>query len=102
MALTSSRSCSRLPVSRRRHKAWLAVAQASRTPCFSTSSDGSAAEAWGELFHPSQRHVQQEPERQLVLRDDAESGAPPSSVDLDSGKAAIHPMRSPMSRHDAP
>ncbi|WP_406486496.1 DUF6191 domain-containing protein [Streptomyces sp. NBC_01563] len=38
----------------------------------------SAAEAWGELFHPSQRHVQQERERQLVLRDDAESGAPPS------------------------
>ncbi|WP_260474828.1 DUF6191 domain-containing protein [Streptomyces sp. WAC 05379] len=49
----------------------------------------STAEAWGELFHPSQRHVQQERERQLVLRDDAESGAPPSSVDLDSGKAVI-------------
>ncbi|MEU0833492.1 DUF6191 domain-containing protein [Streptomyces sp. NPDC005969] len=62
----------------------------------------STAEAWSELFHPSQRHVQQERERQLVLRDDAESGAPPSSVDLDSGKAVIRPMRSPTSRHDAP
>ncbi|MCX5345963.1 DUF6191 domain-containing protein [Streptomyces atratus] len=62
----------------------------------------STTEAWGELFHPSQRHVQQERERQLVLRDDAESGAPPSSVDLDSGKAVIRPMRSLTSRHDAP
>lgn len=61
----------------------------------------STAEAWGELFHPSQRHVQQERERQLVLRDDAESGAPPSSVDLDSGKAVIRPLRSPTSRTDA-
>ncbi|MFE7111423.1 DUF6191 domain-containing protein [Streptomyces sp. NPDC057575] len=62
----------------------------------------STAEAWGELFHPSQRHVQQERERQLVLRDDAESGAPPSSVDLDSGKAVIRPAQSATSRYDAP
>ncbi|MER5295813.1 DUF6191 domain-containing protein [Streptomyces pharetrae] len=62
----------------------------------------STAEAWGELFHPSQRHVQQERERQLVLRDDAESGAPPSSVDLDSGKAVIRPAQSATSKYDAP
>ncbi|WP_367657963.1 DUF6191 domain-containing protein [Streptomyces sp. TG1A-8] len=62
----------------------------------------STAEAWGELFHPSQRHVQQERERQLVLRDDAESGAPPSSVDLDSGKAVIRPVQGATSRYDAP
>ncbi|MFD7631715.1 DUF6191 domain-containing protein [Streptomyces sp. NPDC059851] len=37
----------------------------------------SSTEAWAELFHPSQRHVQQEREHRLVLRDDAESGAPP-------------------------
>ncbi|MFF9480154.1 DUF6191 domain-containing protein [Streptomyces sp. NPDC014733] len=48
-----------------------------------------AVQTWGELFHPSQRHVQQERERQLVLRDDADSGAPPHSVDLDSGTAFI-------------
>jgi hypothetical protein len=59
----------------------------------------STAVAWGELFHPSQRHVQQERERQLVLRDDAESGAPPGSVDLASGKAVIRPVRSTTSRH---
>ncbi|MFB6878684.1 DUF6191 domain-containing protein [Streptomyces sp. NPDC056323] len=62
----------------------------------------STAEAWAELFHPSQRHVQQERERQLVLRDDADSGAPPSSVDLDSGKAVIRPVQSATSRYDAP
>ncbi|MGA5207959.1 DUF6191 domain-containing protein [Streptomyces variegatus] len=45
------------------------------------------------MFQPSQRHVQQERERQLVLRDDAESGAPPSSVDLDAGKAVIRPLQ---------
>ncbi|MGW6732258.1 DUF6191 domain-containing protein [Streptomyces sp. NPDC055013] len=62
----------------------------------------STAEAWAELFHPSQRHVQQERERQLALRDDADSGAPPSSVDLDSGKAVIRPVQSATSRYDAP
>ncbi|MFJ5850440.1 DUF6191 domain-containing protein [Streptomyces sp. NPDC092903] len=62
----------------------------------------STAEAWGELFHPSQRHVQLERERQLVLRDDVESGAPHSSVDLDSGKAVIRPVPSATSRYDAP
>ncbi|MEU9230662.1 DUF6191 domain-containing protein [Streptomyces massasporeus] len=62
----------------------------------------STAEAWAELFQPSQRHVQQERERQLVLRDDAESGAPPSSVDLDAGKAVIRPLQRSTSRHDAP
>ncbi|MEE1767628.1 DUF6191 domain-containing protein [Streptomyces sp. JV185] len=61
----------------------------------------STAEAWGELFHPSQRHVQQERERQLVLRDDAESGAPPSSVDLDSGKAVIRPVQRAAALHDS-
>ncbi|MFC5959056.1 DUF6191 domain-containing protein [Streptomyces pratens] len=61
----------------------------------------SAVEALAELFHPSQRHVQQERERQLVLRDDADSGAPPSSVDLDSGKAFIRPRQGCASRHDA-
>ncbi|MFE1176400.1 DUF6191 domain-containing protein [Streptomyces sp. NPDC058773] len=61
-----------------------------------------AAGAWGELFQPSQRHVQQERERQLALRDDTASGAPPNSVDLDSGKAVIRPVRSPASKHDAP
>ncbi|MFD0224423.1 DUF6191 domain-containing protein [Streptomyces hirsutus] len=61
----------------------------------------SAVEAWDELFRPSQRHVQQERERQLVLRDDADSGAPPSSVDLDSGKAFIRPGQGRASRHDA-
>ncbi|MCX5107050.1 DUF6191 domain-containing protein [Streptomyces sp. NBC_00378] len=71
--------------------------------CGSAGGGGaSAAEAWGELFHPSQRHVQQERERQLVLRDDAESGAPPSSVDLDSGKAVIRLVQSPTSRYEAP
>ncbi|WP_221889298.1 DUF6191 domain-containing protein [Streptomyces sp. WAC 01325] len=62
----------------------------------------STAEAWGELFQPSQRHVQQERERQLVLRHDAEAGAPPSSVDLDAGKAVIVLVRSATSRYDAP
>ncbi|MGW9597446.1 DUF6191 domain-containing protein [Streptomyces chartreusis] len=61
----------------------------------------SAVETWGELFHPSQRHVQQERERQFVLRDDADSGAPPNSVDLDSGKAFIRPGQGCVSRHDA-
>ncbi|MGW2426826.1 DUF6191 domain-containing protein [Streptomyces sp. NPDC001709] len=62
----------------------------------------SSAVAWGELLHPSQRHVQQERERQLVLRDDAESGAPLSSIDLDSGKAVIRPAQSATSRYDGP
>ncbi|MFF8715046.1 DUF6191 domain-containing protein [Streptomyces sp. NPDC015184] len=62
----------------------------------------SAVETWGEVFHPSQRHVQQERERRLVLRDDADSGAPPNSVDLDSGKAFIRPGQDRASRHDAP
>ncbi|GLV87537.1 hypothetical protein Slala03_72260 [Streptomyces lavendulae subsp. lavendulae] len=62
----------------------------------------STTEAWAGLFHPSQRHVQQERERQLALRDDADSGAPPSSVDLDSGKAVIRPAQSATSRNDAP
>ncbi|WP_346186049.1 DUF6191 domain-containing protein [Streptomyces osmaniensis] len=62
----------------------------------------STAKAWGELFHPSQRHVEQERERQLLLRDDAESGAPPSHVDLDSGKAVVRLVQSATSRHDAP
>ncbi|MCZ2526667.1 DUF6191 domain-containing protein [Streptomyces sp. HB2AG] len=60
-----------------------------------------AVEAWDELFHPSQRHVQQERERQLVLQDDADSGAPPSFVDLDSGKAFIRPGQGRTGRHDA-
>ncbi|MFE7431325.1 DUF6191 domain-containing protein [Streptomyces sp. NPDC057545] len=62
---------------------------------------GGAVETWTELFHPSQRHVQQERERQLVLRDDADSGEPPSSVDLDSGKVFIRPGQGCASRHDA-
>ncbi|MEU5980596.1 DUF6191 domain-containing protein [Streptomyces sp. NPDC047315] len=37
-----------------------------------------------------------------LLRDDAESCAPPSSVDLDSGKAVIRPAQSATSRYDAP
>ncbi|MEE1753002.1 DUF6191 domain-containing protein [Streptomyces sp. SP18CS02] len=35
-------------------------------------------------------------------RDDAESGAPPSSVDLDSGKAVIRPAQSATTKYDAP
>ncbi|MET4921346.1 DUF6191 domain-containing protein [Streptomyces sp. PSRA5] len=50
---------------------------------------GTATEAWNELFQPSHRHVQEERERRLALRDDTESGAPRSTVDLDSGKAVI-------------
>lgn len=61
---------------------------------------GSAAGAWGELFQPSQRHVLEERERRLTVRDDAASGAPPSTVDLDSGKAVIRPLRSPTSTSD--
>ncbi|MEV0373719.1 DUF6191 domain-containing protein [Streptomyces sp. NPDC050636] len=51
---------------------------------------GATSGAWDELFQPSRQHVQEEKERQLVLRDDTESGAPPrSSVDLHSGIAVI-------------
>ncbi|UYB45084.1 DUF6191 domain-containing protein [Streptomyces sp. Je 1-4] len=53
---------------------------------------GATSGAWDELFQPSQQHVQEEKERRLVLRDDAESGAPPrSTVDLQSGLAVIRP-----------
>ncbi|WP_127149035.1 DUF6191 domain-containing protein [Streptomyces lydicus] len=53
---------------------------------------GAASGAWDELFQPSQQHVQEEKERRLALRDDAESGAPPrSTVDLQSGLAVIRP-----------
>ncbi|WP_446750437.1 DUF6191 domain-containing protein [Streptomyces sp. AC1-42T] len=61
----------------------------------------SAVETWGELFHPSQRHVRQERERQLTCRDDADSGAPPNSVDFDSGKAFIRLGQGRASRPDA-
>ncbi|MCY0932332.1 DUF6191 domain-containing protein [Streptomyces sp. H27-H1] len=55
------------------------------------SAGGSALTGpWDELFHPSRQLAQQEKERQLVLRDDAETGAPPgSTVDLQSGTAVI-------------
>ncbi|MFD9150995.1 DUF6191 domain-containing protein [Streptomyces diastaticus] len=49
----------------------------------------SAVEAWNELFQPSHRHVREERDRRLVLRDDTESGVPPNSVDLDAGTAFI-------------
>ncbi|MFE6740816.1 DUF6191 domain-containing protein [Streptomyces tubercidicus] len=53
---------------------------------------GATSGAWDELFQPSQQHVQEEKERQLLLRNDTESGAPPrSSVDLHSGIAVIRP-----------
>nr|WP_222852404.1 DUF6191 domain-containing protein [Streptomyces piniterrae] len=53
---------------------------------------GATSGAWDELFQPSRQHVQEERERRLVLRDDAESGAPPrSSVDLHTGVAVIRP-----------
>ncbi|MEU9111581.1 DUF6191 domain-containing protein [Streptomyces sp. NPDC048483] len=59
---------------------------------------GATSGAWDELFQPSRQHVQEEKERRLVLRDDAESGAPPrNSVDLQSGIAVMHstPSRKP-------
>ena len=43
-----------------------------------------------EVFHPSRRIVHMERERQLVLREDPESGAPPrTSIDLELGKAIV-------------
>lgn len=64
--------------------------------CGSAGGGGaSAAEAWGELFHPSQRHVQQERERQLVLRDDAESGAPPALLTLTPARRLSASCRAP-------
>lgn len=55
-----------------------------------SAGGGALTGPWDELFHPSRQLVQQEKERQLVLRDDTESGAPPrSTVDLRSGKAVI-------------
>lgn len=49
-------------------------------------------EALAEVFHPSRRHVQEQKERHLTLRDDTDSGAPPgSTVDLDSGTAVVRP-----------
>ncbi|WP_443080818.1 DUF6191 domain-containing protein [Streptomyces sp. PTD9-10] len=53
----------------------------------------STAEAWGELFHPSQRHVRQERERQPVLRDDAESGAPPALLTSTPARRLSVPRR---------
>ncbi|NYI07835.1 DUF6191 domain-containing protein [Allostreptomyces psammosilenae] len=42
------------------------------------------------LFTPSQRVVQEEKQRQLSLRDDTDSGAPPHRrIDLDSGRAVV-------------
>ncbi|WP_406368882.1 DUF6191 domain-containing protein [Streptomyces sp. NBC_01546] len=55
----------------------------------------STAEAWAELFHPSRRHVQQERERQLVLRDDAESGAPPALLTSTPARRLSAPCRAP-------
>ncbi|MGW2329186.1 DUF6191 domain-containing protein [Streptomyces sp. NPDC001700] len=51
-----------------------------------------STEALAEVFHPSRRHVQEQKDRQLALRDDADSGTPPgSSVDLDAGTAVVRP-----------
>ncbi|MFI0821539.1 DUF6191 domain-containing protein [Streptomyces sp. NPDC021098] len=55
-------------------------------------SGAANAEALAEVFHPSRRHVQEQKERRLALRDDPDSGAPPgSTVDLDSGTAVVRP-----------
>ncbi|WP_374939605.1 DUF6191 domain-containing protein [Streptomyces sp. UH6] len=61
---------------------------------------GAVVETWDELFRPSQRHVRQERERHLALRDDTDSGAPPHSVDLDAGKAFIRSTQNRASRRD--
>ncbi|MGW3956785.1 DUF6191 domain-containing protein [Streptomyces sp. NPDC004752] len=55
----------------------------------------STAGMMGELhdvFSPTHRHVSEEKERRLVLREDAESGAPlDRRIDLESGRVVIHP-----------
>ncbi|WP_190233047.1 DUF6191 domain-containing protein [Streptomyces avicenniae] len=44
-----------------------------------------------QLFSPARHHMVEEQQRQLVLRDDAESGAPPArEIDLASGQVVIH------------
>ncbi|MGP3691226.1 DUF6191 domain-containing protein [Streptomyces sp. IBSNAI002] len=59
------------------------------------SAGGNAlAGPWDELFHPSRQMVRHEKERQLTLRDDVESAAPPGSVvDLQAGTAVIRPAQ---------
>ncbi|MEU6609499.1 DUF6191 domain-containing protein [Streptomyces shenzhenensis] len=52
------------------------------------------------LFSPTHRHVSEDKERRLVLREDAESGSPlDRRIDLESGRVVIHP-ESPSSRCD--
>ncbi|GAA1992368.1 DUF6191 domain-containing protein [Kitasatospora viridis] len=42
------------------------------------------------LLSPAQRHVTEQKERQLVLRDDESAGAPhPGRIDLDSGRVVV-------------
>ena len=56
------------------------------------------------LLSPSQRHVTEQKERQLVLRDDEESGAPlDRRIDLESGRVVIRrPPSSSTDRHESP
>ncbi|MFF7636208.1 DUF6191 domain-containing protein [Kitasatospora sp. NPDC008050] len=55
------------------------------------------------LLSPSQRHVAEEKERRLVLREDAESGALlDRRIDLGSGRVVIRRPPSPVAdRHEA-
>lgn len=61
----------------------------------------SASGMMGELhilFSPTHQHVAEEKERRLVLRDDAESGAPlDRRIDLESGRAVVR-RKAPSSR----
>ncbi|MEU6237763.1 DUF6191 domain-containing protein [Kitasatospora sp. NPDC047058] len=65
-----------------------------RKPGIGAASTNSMMGELHTLFSPSRQHVNEEKERRLVLRDDADAGTPlDRRVDLDSGHVVVRPDR---------